>query len=304
MSDVSFDRLRDVALREAWSHEANDFTPWLAQNIDHIAEVVGIPLEITGTEVLVGTFYADILARNPQDDGLVLIENQLEQTDHTHLGQIMTYLAGLKAKSVIWIAPAFREPHLSAIRWLNQHTADGFSFFALKLRVVRIGESPYAPMFEVVEKPNGWDTAIGTIADAAQSDASRRRAAFWATYLDRYPTPAAPGFKVGKEANKWLPAPGGLVLGLYLASQTCGVYLRGPSSSNFAELVTRLLPFKDTLESRLGVPLTGTEKDWLLVSKVPYPVSDEAHWPEIIDFMEERSKLYLATLTDVFGSTA
>lgn len=304
MTDVSFDRLRDVALREAWPHEANHFTPWLAQNIDHIAEAVGMPLEITGTEVLVGTFYADILARNPQDDGLVLIENQLEQTDHTHLGQIMTYLAGLEAKTVIWIAPAFREPHLSAIRWLNEHTAYGFSFFALKLRVVRIGDSPYAPMFEVVEKPNGWDTAIRTVAEAAQSDASRRRAAFWAAYLDRHPEPAAPGFKAGKETNKWLPAPGGLVLGLYLASQTCGVYLRGPSSSDFDELVTRLMPHKEALETRLGVRLSGTEPNWLLVSKIPYPVSDEARWPEIIDFMEERSKLYLATLADLFGSPA
>jgi hypothetical protein len=304
MNDVRFDRLRDVTLRDAWKREANDFTPWLAQNIDHIAEAVGIPLEITGTEVLVGTFYADILARNPDDDGLVLIENQLEQTDHTHLGQIMTYLAGLDAKTVIWIAPAFRDPHLSAIRWLNQHTADGFSFFALRLRVVRIGDSPYAPMFEVVEKPNGWDAAIRTLADAAQSDASRRRAAFWAAYLDRYPTPAAPGFKAGKETNKWLPAPGGLVLGLYLAGQTCGVYLRGPSSSDFNALVARLLPHKDFLESRLGAPLAGTEPNWLLVSKVPYTVSDEARWPEIIDFMEERSKLYLAALADIFGSDA
>ena len=184
MTDVSFDRLRDVALREAWSHEANDFTPWLARTSTTSPRPSACARDHRH-EVLVGTFYADILARNPQDDGLVLIENQLEQTDHTHLGQIMTYLAGLEAKTVIWIAPAFREPHLSAIRWLNQHTADGFAFFALRLRVVRIGDSPYAPMFEVVEKPNGWDTAIRTVAEAAQSDASRRRARL----LGRLPRP-------------------------------------------------------------------------------------------------------------------
>ena len=104
------------------------------------------------------------------DDSVILIENQLEQTDHTHLGQIMTYLAGLDAKTVVWIAPSFREPHLSAIRWLNEHTADGFSFFALKARVVRIGDSPFAPMFEVVEQPNLWDRQI----EAAHSGDLRR----------------------------------------------------------------------------------------------------------------------------------
>jgi len=150
MTDIQFDRLVDLPLREAWSNEAQEFTPWLAQNIDHLSDVIGITLEITGTEVAVETFSADILARNPMDDSIVLIENQLEVTDHTHLGQIMTYLAGLEAQTVIWIAPAFREPHLSAIRWLNKHTADGFSFFAVKARVVCIGKSPYAPIFEVV----------------------------------------------------------------------------------------------------------------------------------------------------------
>jgi hypothetical protein len=304
--EVSFDRLRDVALRDAWKHEANDFTPWLAQNIDHMAEAVGMPLEIIGTEVLVGTFYADILARNPQDDGLVLIENQLEQTDHTHLGQIMTYLAGLEAKAVIWIAPAFREPHLSAIRWLNKHTADGFSFFALKLRVVRIGDSPYAPMFEVVEKPNDWTRDVQTTVEAVESDLSRRRAAFWTAYLERHPAAAARGLKSEKSSNMWLPAPvPDIILGLYIASRTCGVYLRGPSRSNFEEVLAGFLPYRAEFERYLGVPMTSeAEPNWLLVSKIPHSISDEARWPEIIDFLEERSKLYLAALTNVFGSDA
>lgn len=159
MTDVQFGRLTDLPLRNAWRHEAHQFTPWLAENIDHLSEAIGIPLELTGTEVAVERYSADILARD-RDDNVVLIENQLETTDHTHLGQIMTYLAGLDAQSVIWIAPAFREPHLSAIRWLNEHTADGFSFFVVKARVVRIGDSPFAPIFEVVERPNSWERKL------------------------------------------------------------------------------------------------------------------------------------------------
>src|SRR5690349_12439656 len=108
--------LVQVPLRDAWNHEAHSFTPWLAQNLDLLAEVIGIPLEFTGREVAVDNFSADILARNPLDDSVVLIENQLESTDHSHLGQIMTYLAGLHAHTVIWIAANFQEAHLSAVK--------------------------------------------------------------------------------------------------------------------------------------------------------------------------------------------
>ncbi len=108
----------------------------------------------------VGSFSADLLARNPLDGSLVLIENQLEQTDHNHLGQILTYLAGLEAQVIVWIASDFRDPHLSAIHWLNDHTVDPFAFFAVQVKAVRIGDSPIAPLFEVVAKPNGWDRKL------------------------------------------------------------------------------------------------------------------------------------------------
>ncbi len=304
MTDVSFSRLHDVALREAWMHEANHFTPWLAANIEHIADAVRIELEVAGTEKAVGDFAADILARNPQDDTMVLIENQLEQTDHRHLGQIMTYLSGLEARTVIWIAPSFREEHLSAIRWLNEHTADGFSFFALRLRVVRIDDSPYAPIFEVVEKPNGWDRDLNAKVKAVESDLARRRAAFWTAYLERYPEAAARGLTPSRHSNVWLPAPPeGTILGLYAASRTSGVYLRGPAGSNFEKILAQFMPYREQLEARLGAPIYIGEGDWMFISKISHPISDEERWTEIIDWMEERSALYLATLTDLFAES-
>lgn len=103
MSDSKkLSRLRMVSLREAWPNEAHDFTPWLAENNGLVSEVIGIPLEVEGTEVSVETFSADILARNPLDDSVVLIENQIESSDHSHLGQIMTYLSGLDTETVVW----------------------------------------------------------------------------------------------------------------------------------------------------------------------------------------------------------
>ena len=115
-------KLETVDTRLAWAHEANDFTPWLAENLEHLSEAVGLRLELEGTEVSIETFSADILARNLYDDSRVLIENQLAPSDHSHLGQILTYLAGLEAKTVIWIASDFKEPHLSAMKWLNSNS--------------------------------------------------------------------------------------------------------------------------------------------------------------------------------------
>ena len=133
---VDFGELKEVGLRQAWPHEANNFTPWLAENLDKLSQVIGIPMELVGTEMSVGQFSADIVARYPVNGSLVLIENQLEWTDHTHLGQVLTYLAGTEAQTVIWIAGKFTNPHLSAIRWLNEHTFDPYAFFAVRVKVV------------------------------------------------------------------------------------------------------------------------------------------------------------------------
>jgi hypothetical protein len=303
MTDVRFDRLSNVALRDAWRHEAQSFTPWLAQNIDHIAEAVGRQLELTGTEVPVGSFSADILARNLQDDSVVLIENQLETTDHTHLGQIMTYLAGLEAKTVIWIAPSFREPHLSAIRWLNQHTADGFAFFALRLRVVRIGDSPYAPIFEVVEKPNNWDISVRNVVQAVEGDLGGRRTAFWEEYLARHRDASTRGVRVTQNSNMWLQAvPAGTRVCMWITPQSCGVYIRGALRVEIGQVVAQLRAHEAELARRLSAPFHDSDSSWLLVSKLEVGLADQSRWPEMIDWLEDRSKLYLATLSDLFGS--
>lgn len=305
MAEISFGRLADVALREAWAHEALGFTPWLAANIDHISEAIGVPLELTGTEVAVETFSADILARNPQDDSVVLIENQLEQTDHTHLGQIMTYLAGLNAKTVIWIAPRFREPHLSAIKWLNEHTADGFSFFALRLRVVRIGESPYAPIFDVIEKPSNWERRLSEkrreVTGSEPDPASLRATRFWARLINEYPELFALGVKAGRSTNLWIPAPiGGLVVGLYLASGTCGIYVRGTAGTAPDEVAALLHPHRELLETRTGVPLVSADSSsWFLIDKIAVPVTDEARWGEIMEWMALRLPRYLSALSEL-----
>ncbi|MXY70258.1 MAG: hypothetical protein F4Y47_17145 [Acidobacteriia bacterium] len=181
-----FGRLTDASLRAAWPHEAHDFTPWLAENLERLSEAIGIPLEAESSEVRVGKFAADILASGPEGQS-VLIENQLESSDHSHFGQIMTYLAGLDARVVVWIARDFTDPHISAIQWLNRHTDDEFAFFAVKLRVVTIADSPLAPIFEVIAKPNNWERQVRRESSGSRAENITNYREFWTHYARRYP---------------------------------------------------------------------------------------------------------------------
>lgn len=167
-------KLEQVDLREVWKHEAVDFTQWLAlpENIDQLAEAIlgGGSLTVTGTEVNVGTYKADIMAVD-SEDRVVVIENQLEQTNHDHLGKIITYAAGKQAEVMVWIVKDAREEHENAINWLNEHTDDHVHFFLIQIEAWRIGASAPAPRFNVIAKPNDWlkvvkqNTASGTVSD-------------------------------------------------------------------------------------------------------------------------------------------
>lgn len=176
-------RLRRVAdPREVWETEAGDFTPWLADNLDVLAEELGLALTLTGTEVPVGDFRLDIAAQTP-DGQLVVIENQLGRTDHSHLGQLLVYASGLEAAAVVWVAPRFREEFRRALDWLNERTDTGVDFFGVEVGVVQIGTGgPRAPVFEVVARPNGWQKSVkgaGTGGGAAGAVS-----ALHATYQD------------------------------------------------------------------------------------------------------------------------
>ncbi len=155
-------RLERLDLRTYWKREATEFTPWLGreENIQLLSETIGMELEVQSQEESVGPFSADILCKDTATDHYVLIENQLERTDHTHLGQLMTYAAGLDAVTIIWIAQKFTEEHRAALDWLNRITDDTFTFFGIEIELYRIGNSVPAPMFNVVSKPNDWTKQV------------------------------------------------------------------------------------------------------------------------------------------------
>jgi len=175
-------KLQRINLREAWKHEATEFTPWLAQteNLDLLAEALGmVELELVGIEHWVGDFKLDILCSD--DDGQVIIENQLEKTNHSHLGQIITYASGVGARKVIWLAESFRTEHVAALDFLNQHTTEELSFFGVEVELWRIGDSPMAPSFNVVVKPNDWTKTSRESAKAATTTTptKQRQLKFW-----------------------------------------------------------------------------------------------------------------------------
>lgn len=159
---VSLSRLRPVELRKAWIGEAPDFTPWLAQaeNIALLGDTIGIELQVESQEASVGPFRADILCRDTTTNSYVLIENQLERTDHGHLGQLLTYAAGLDAVTIVWIAKRITDEHRAALDWLNGITAGGINFFGLEIELWQIDDSPFAPKFNIVSQPNDWSKTI------------------------------------------------------------------------------------------------------------------------------------------------
>lgn len=156
---INLGRLEEVRdIRSVWPDEAHDFTPWLAkqENIEILSETIGIDLTVEATEVSVGDFRADIIAYETDTDRKVLIENQLEDTNHDHLGKLITYAAGTGATFIIWIVKHVRDEHRAAVEWLNNHTDDQIGFFLCEIKLFQIGESLRAPKFEVIEKPNDW----------------------------------------------------------------------------------------------------------------------------------------------------
>lgn len=303
MSDhIVFGTLADVPLRSAWSHEAHRFTPWLAENIDRIAGAIGIPLELTGTEMRVGTFSADILARNTADDSVVLIENQLEGSDHTHLGQIMTYLAGLETHTMVWIAPSFRDEHLSAIRWLNEHTVDPFAFFAVRLRVVRIGESPFAPLFEVVERPNNWDRQIAAVkrdTSAGISEIGQFRLDFWTHFASMSPDAQKPA----GTSSQWVPLAGTEAqLSQYISQKGVGVFVRPPRAGNEVQVRMELAPFIAQLEADLGAPMG--ESRYMFGNDFRADMTARANWDAACRWLTETTARYQAAFGRIVGAPA
>lgn len=174
-------RLEPVNLRAVWPHEASDFTPWLAENLDVLGQAVGLALELTQREYQVGRYSLDLLLKDAQGR-VVAVENQLQQTDHTHLGQLLTYCAGTQAQVVIWIAQSITDEHAAALEWLNDNTIEGVGFFGVQVEALRIGDSPPAANFSVIVRPND-------VSKASRQASIKRSNWTWEAYAEELRIP-------------------------------------------------------------------------------------------------------------------
>jgi len=178
---MAIGRLQHIPVRQAFRSEPHAFTTWMEENIDVLAEAVGLDLTVVAREQQVGTFFIDLLAEDG-DGNTVVIENQLERTDHDHLGKMLTYLSNMDAKTAIWVSPDPRPEHVTAANWLNEFTPDDVSFIVAKVEVVRIGDSDHAVDFTMVARPTTQARDVGRMK---KEDAERhtRRREFWTQLL-------------------------------------------------------------------------------------------------------------------------
>ncbi len=182
---INLGKLKEIKdLRNIWPHEALDFTPWLAEedNLALLANAVGLEITINETESSVGDFNVDIYATETGTDRKIIIENQLEDTNHDHLGKLITYASGKSADIVIWVVKRAREEHQSAIEWLNNHTDENIAFFLVEIKLYQIGSSDIAVKFEVVEKPNDWTKQIKR--NTSNSPTLQARYDYWVAFND------------------------------------------------------------------------------------------------------------------------
>jgi hypothetical protein len=179
--------LEQLDPRSVWQHEAQDFTPWLLENAAVLAEALGIDLELTAAEHPVGGFNLDLVGQDLTNNCVLIVENQLSGTDHAHLGQLLTYAAGTEARTVVWVAPKFREEHRQALDYLNALAGENSRFFGVEVAVVRIGNSEPAPLFRMRAQPNDWHSqvAAATKSTAQQAGKAPLYRQFWTRFLER-----------------------------------------------------------------------------------------------------------------------
>ncbi|MBR2506608.1 MAG: DUF4268 domain-containing protein [Bacilli bacterium] len=180
-------RLKEIDVKKVWMHEQYDFSKWLSseENIKELGNILNLSLVDVETEKFVGTYRCDIICKDELTGKTVLIENQLEKTNHDHLGKIITYASGLDASVVVWVVSSVKEEHASAIEWLNKHTDDDLSFFLIELHAYTIGDSMPAPMFKVIEQPNDFSKKAKSMAKSPELNLSQtKRLEFWNRFND------------------------------------------------------------------------------------------------------------------------
>lgn len=301
---MKLERIKKIDLRKTWKHEASDFTNWLAEkeNLALLSQEIDIELSLIETEASVGRFNVDIVAEDISSNKKVIIENQLEVTDHSHLGQIITYASGIGANTVIWVVKEAREEHRQAIDWLNENTTEDLDFFLIKIEVWQIGDSPYAPKFDIISKPNDWSKNIKrSVSGNKITETKAKQQDFWDAFKE-YAEKKGTKLSMRKTSPQhWYNLSIGvrdahLALTLNSFDNVIRTELYIPNNK---DLYYKLQKNKDKIEFDLDKKLIWLELEGKLASRIRIEkdgnIDEEERWEEFFTWMLEYSERFKNT---------
>lgn len=298
-------RIEQVELREVWKHEATNFTKWLAkpENLDLLSEEIDIELSLIDTEYNVGRFNVDIYAEELSADRKVIIENQLERTDHDHLGKLITYASGLDAEVIIWIVKEVLEEHQQAIDWLNENTNEKINFFAIRMEVWKIGSSEPAPKFHIISKPNNWTKSVKqSVQKSALTETKLLQLKFWDNFK-QYATENSLNLRLRKTGPQhWYDLSFGRTdchIALTINSQkkelACEIYISN-SKETFVLFYNKKEEIDNIINDLEWMELP-TKKASRIKKKTKGDFSKETKWIEYFEWLGETAVQFQETFT-------
>lgn len=297
-------------LRSIWKHEAKDFTPWLAEeeNLSMLSEAIGIDIVLEEQESNVGEFSVDIFATDESTGRKIIIENQLEDTNHDHLGKIITYASGKDAEVIIWIVKRARDEHKQAIEWLNNHTDDKCAFFLIEIELWRIGNSDPAVKFNIVERPNDWAKSMKKSSSLTQGAALRLD--FWQQFIEYNQTNNEVYAKSMPTSDAWvgksIKGIPGTSVNLVITKDSCRIeaYVNSGNREKNKSVFDALYAKKEVIESDYGKSLIWQRLDEKVTCRIyedrPLSYTNVDERPEIFKFFCDATNRMLKS----FGSQA
>jgi hypothetical protein len=301
-------KIRNVSLRKIWKNEARDFTPWLSENLSDLGKAVGLELEFEGKEVSVGPYSADILAKDIGTGQYVVIENQLEKTNHDHLGKCITYSSILDASAVIWIAAEFTDEHKKALDWLNDHTSDEISFYGVKLELIQIDESTPALQFNVKSLPNEMVRQATKRKEQGElSETRKKQLEFWTVYEKKLKETGKIGSLQTPRPQYWFDVALGKS-GVHLSNTFntfeniigVRVYI---SNKEADEWLPYFESIKGQIESEIGSKLNWNpnpeNRDKVITLTKSFDLSEKSNWNEPIDWLVSQTLKFRTTFSQL-----
>ena len=301
-----FASLESQEVREYWEHEAQEFTPWVAseiraEDVSELEDSLGLDLEIIEEEKSVGRYNVDILAEVVDDNRNVVVENQLNPSDHDHLGKSIAYASGVDADIIVWISPRFHDEHRDAIQWLNENSREGVDLFAIRLEVWKIGDSDPAVRLNPVAEPSEWkEKAKRPKGELTETEQLQEE--FWTEFRDRIEDRETPLSARKPNPQHWYNNPigkTGFELAFILNSRDNELRAELIIRDN-AEAYRQLIDQSQQIESEFDRELTwhepeetraGKERSRIVVTKSA-DVTDQDQWDEYLDWMIEHGEQF------------